>query len=81
MRIRVDPELCTGHARCEAEGPDVFVLDELGYNTTSLDDVPRELRDQARRGALACPEQAITIEDDDEPDDEPVAGSVEQEEG
>ena len=78
MRIRVDPELCTGHARCEAEGPDVFVLDELGYNTTSLDDVPRELQDQARRGALACPEQAITIEDD-EPGEESEAEPVEHE--
>ena len=63
MRIRVDEELCSGHALCRAHAPDVYVLDDLGYNRTQLDDVPAEHREQARRGALACPEQAITIEE------------------
>ena len=38
-------------------------LDELGYNRTDVDDVPPELQEQARRGALCCPEGAITIEE------------------
>jgi ferredoxin len=63
MRIRVDQQRCSGHALCHHQGPDVYVLDELGYNRTDLDDVAPELREQARRGALACPEQAITIEE------------------
>lgn len=63
MRIRVDTELCTGHALCAGQGPDVYVLDELGYNRTEADDVPQELWEQARRGALCCPEGAITIEE------------------
>ena len=61
MRIVVDADRCQGHARCQAEGPDVYVLDDLGYNSTSIDSVPHELRTQARRGAQACPEYAITI--------------------
>jgi len=64
MRIVVDPERCQGHARCLAEGPDVYVLDDLGYNSTSIDDVPPALENQARRGALSCPESAITIVED-----------------
>jgi ferredoxin len=63
VKIRVDAELCSGHARCAAHAPEVFVLDELGYNTTDVDDVPPELQEQARQGAMACPEMAITIEE------------------
>ena len=61
MRIRVDQERCSGHALCQHHGPDVYVLDDLGYNRTDVDDVPEVLWEQARRGALSCPERAITI--------------------
>jgi ferredoxin len=57
--------MCTGHALCQLHGPDVYVLDDLGYNTTSNRAVPPELWEQARRGALACPEGAIAIEEDE----------------
>ncbi len=63
MRIRVDVAACTGHAVCRREGPDVFVLDELGFNVTEPGEVPPEKEGQARRGAAACPEQAITVEE------------------
>jgi ferredoxin len=62
MRITVDTEACTGHALCFAAAPDVYVLDELGYNVTPASEVPPELEEQARRGALSCPEMAITVE-------------------
>ena len=64
MKIRVDAERCQGHARCLAEGPDVYVLDDEGYNSTDVDHVPPHLEEQARRGALACPEMALTIIED-----------------
>jgi ferredoxin len=64
MRIRVDTELCTGHALCHLQGPDVYVLNDLGFNETEHIDVPPDLWDQARRGALACPEGAIVIQED-----------------
>lgn len=64
MRIIVDTDRCQGHGRCHAEGPDVYELDDLGYNSTSVDKVPPELHKQARRGAQACPEFAITVFDD-----------------
>lgn len=61
MLIRVDTDRCSGHARCQALAPQVYELDELGYNVTPLKEVPPELEDAARRGAAACPEQAITL--------------------
>jgi ferredoxin len=63
MRIRVDAAACTGHAICHREGPDVFVLDELGFNVTEPAEVAAANEAQARRGAAACPERAITIEE------------------
>ena len=63
MRVRVDVDKCTGHARCASYAPDVFVLDELGYNVTPLTEVPPEHEEAARKGALACPELAITVEE------------------
>jgi ferredoxin len=63
VRVRVDENLCSGHALCKRHGPDVYVLDDLGYNRTVNNDVPAALWEQARRGALACPEGAITVEE------------------
>lgn len=65
MKILVQASRCQGHARCLAEGPDVYVLDDLGYNTTNIDNVPDNLKEQARRGALACPELALTVIEDE----------------
>jgi ferredoxin len=65
VRIRVDTDLCSGHARCEATAPQVFTLDDEGYNATEDHDLgPDEVRG-ASRGALACPEQAISLLGDD----------------
>jgi len=63
VRIVVDPERCTGHALCRAAAPNVYVLDELGFNVTPPGEVTPELADEAVRGALSCPESAITVED------------------
>ncbi|MBV9660937.1 MAG: ferredoxin [Acidimicrobiales bacterium] len=64
MKVHVDDSRCTGHARCNAVSPEFYELDELGYNAwrgKSIE-VPPEREDEARRGAAACPELAITIE-------------------
>lgn len=65
VRIEVDPELCSGHGRCYSLAPEVYEPDEAGYCATLALDVPPGLEDQARRGALNCPERAITIHDGD----------------
>jgi len=60
-QIRVDREKCSGHARCFAVDPDLFPIDESGYVTVRVQDVPSGQEDAAAAGALACPEGAITI--------------------
>jgi len=47
MRVRVDVDKCQGHARCAALAPEVYELDELGYNVTPLKEVPPEQEDAA----------------------------------
>jgi ferredoxin len=61
VRVTVDRGRCSGHARCAALAPEIYQLDDEGYSNANDQQVPAELEPAARRGALACPEQAIMI--------------------
>lgn len=64
MKIRVDRAVCQGHALCNAEAPDLLTLDSEGYSDVDVRQVPPGSEEVARRGMLACPERAITIEEE-----------------
>lgn len=61
MKVSVDRAACTGHAQCYAVAPDVYDIDDEGFCLLPDEDVRPGLEEQARRGADACPECAITI--------------------
>lgn len=63
MKIKVDKEGCTGHARCWHYASDVYDIDDNGYSTLcgKIVDVPAEQEELARLGVENCPEHAITI--------------------
>lgn len=61
MKVRVDSEKCQAHNRCFMACPEVYKTDDQGYAYVEEGEVPRALRDAARRGAEACPEKAITV--------------------
>ena len=64
MKVTVDPERCTGHARCHALAGEFYEVDEEGYSALrgqGEKDVPKELEAFARLAAEACPERAISI--------------------
>jgi ferredoxin len=63
MKIRIDKAACVGNARCAAVAEELFPLDENGYIAVERIDVPRGKEELARRGAAACPERIIVIED------------------
>ncbi|HEX4378073.1 MAG TPA: ferredoxin [Steroidobacteraceae bacterium] len=63
MKIRIDKPACVGNARCAAVAADLFPLDENGYIAVSEIDVPPGKEDLARRGARACPERIIVVEE------------------
>jgi ferredoxin len=61
MKIRVRPDLCCGAGLCAMTAPDVFQLDGHGYNMMDGRDVPAGHEEEARVGASACPETAISF--------------------
>lgn len=62
MKVRVDPEMCQGHAVCYMTSPELFRLrDEDGHAYVDSEQVPPELQDAAQLGAASCPERAITV--------------------
>jgi ferredoxin len=63
MKIRIDKARCVGHARCAAVAPEIYELDDDGYIAVEAIDVPPSKEDIARRGARACPERVITVEE------------------
>jgi len=65
MRILVDKTRCAGHARCYATAPEIFVLEENGYIDMASFEVQPGQEELARRGARACPERALRVEQED----------------
>ena len=65
IKVKVNVGGCVGHARCEAVAPEVYKLDDNGFNTTPCKIIDKTLKAQEVRGARSCPEQIITVEEDD----------------
>jgi ferredoxin len=63
VKIRIDKAACVGNARCAAVAEELFPLDENGYIAVEEIDVPPGKEELARRGAKACPERIIVIEE------------------
>jgi ferredoxin len=61
MRVRVDPDLCEGHGKCQQQAPAVFELrdDDLSY--VLIDEIPESERENVERAVRLCPRQAIAI--------------------
>jgi len=62
LKVRVDPDKCQGHARCNALAPELFDLDEFGNAHEKGDGtVPAGLEDKAYLARSNCPESAIDV--------------------
>lgn len=63
MQVKIDATLCSGHGRCAKLAPDVYKLDDNGYNVDrgKTLEIPPALEASARKGAKLCPERAITV--------------------
>lgn len=65
MKIRIEKAACVGNARCAAVAEELFPLDDDGYIATAGFDVPDGMEQLSKRGARACPERIIFVEEDD----------------
>jgi ferredoxin len=66
VRVRVDLELCQGHALCREEAPEVFDVAERpgAYDQVKLlqETPPDSLREKVESAARHCPNRVIRIE-------------------
>jgi ferredoxin len=60
--VRVNPIACEAHGMCAELLPERVVLDEWGYPIIDDRPLPAELREHARRAALACPTFALLVD-------------------
>ncbi|TDH48348.1 ferredoxin [Mycobacterium eburneum] len=65
MRIHLERDKCSGHARCYAVNPDLFPIDDSGYSTVTDHDVAPDDQASVREGVAACPETALRLEESD----------------
>jgi ferredoxin len=62
MKVLVNNSVCQGHAQCNARAPKLFPLDDDGFvGVIGELIVPEGQEGDARRGADACPERALSI--------------------
>ena len=64
MKVQLDRAKCTGHAQCNAVAPELFPIDDLGYSVLEQHTVEPEYEEATRAGVNACPEGALTLQDE-----------------
>jgi len=62
MKVKIDPDLCTGDEICVQMCPEVFEME--GDKAIVLkEEVPEDLQDSVREAADSCPSEAIIIKE------------------
>jgi len=61
MEVRVDRDLCEGHARCAALVPDVFDLDDEDELVILQPEPPEEMRESIEQAVASCPKTALFL--------------------
>ncbi|HMO54834.1 MAG TPA: ferredoxin [Tepidiformaceae bacterium] len=59
MKVKVDADMCEGHAKCEMAAPEVFKLGPDEVSIILVEEVPANLKDKVDRAIRLCPRQAI----------------------
>lgn len=62
MKVKVNSDMCEGHAKCEMAAPEVFKLGADDVSIVLIDDVPDSLKEKVDRAIRLCPRQAIAWE-------------------
>lgn len=63
LRVRVDRDLCQGHAVCVGEAPEVFALGKDQKVILKVPRPPAELHEKVRAAAKYCPTRTISLEE------------------
>jgi ferredoxin len=61
MKVSIDLNKCSGHARCYSIDEEIFQLDESGYALAAEVEIPPGEEGKARLAVASCPERAISL--------------------
>jgi ferredoxin len=61
VKVSIDLNKCTGHARCYAVDAELFQLDESGYALRTEVEIPPGEEERARLAVDSRPERAISL--------------------
>jgi sterol 14-demethylase len=61
FEIKIDRELCQGHAACMAEAPEIFHVDDAGNLTVLQENPDMALLEKAKLAEKYCPTKAIIL--------------------
>jgi ferredoxin len=62
MKVKVNPQMCSGTGLCEQTCPEVFEIKD-GISTVKVVNVPSEVEQSCKQAAQDCPTEAISIEE------------------
>jgi len=62
MKVKVDPDLCTGDEICTQVCPEIFEM-QGDKAIAKMEEVPEDLEDLVREAADSCPSEAIIMEE------------------
>lgn len=62
MKVSINSDKCTGHARCNAVDAELFQLDESGYALRAEAEIPAGEEEKAQLAVDSCPERAISLQ-------------------
>jgi ferredoxin len=71
MRVVVDFDACEANARCMANAPEVFLVDDEDSLHLLQEHPPESLRAAVERAVDACPKGAISLVDEANPEGRP----------
>jgi ferredoxin len=64
MKVRLDKSKCVGHAQCYTVDPRLFPIDDSGYSILEAHEVEPGDEQLTRDGVAACPELALSIDEE-----------------
>jgi ferredoxin len=63
MKAKVYDDRCIGCGQCEATAPDVFQIGDEGVATVLVDEIEKNMIEDAQMAASGCPTDAIEIKE------------------